>query len=90
MVGLVAMVSMIIAPQGSVALVRACPHRWGLLEVGEVLDNGQESVIGDVESSELGRIFHLLGLPVGALLALPLIAFLFGRDLSSRIPTLGG
>ena len=35
-------------------LVRTYPNRWGPLEVGEVPDDGQEPVIGDVESSELG------------------------------------
>ena len=72
------MVPVIIASQGSVALVRTCSHKWGPFKVGEVPDDGQEPVIGDVESSELGGIFHLLGLPVEALLAFSLVAFLFG------------
>ena len=53
-IGLVAMVLVIIASQGSVALVQTCSYRWGPFEVGEVPDDGQETVIGDVESSELG------------------------------------
>ena len=89
-IGLVAMVPMIMASQGSVALVWTCPHKWGPFEVGEVPDDGQELVIGDVESSELGGIFHLIGLPVGALLALALAAFLFRRALSGRLAALGG
>ena len=60
-------------------LVRTCPHWWGPLEIEEVLDDGQEPVISDVESSELGGggggVFLLLILPVGALLALALAAF---------------
>ena len=40
MVGLVAMVPVIIASQGPVALVRTYPHRWGPFEVGEVPDDG--------------------------------------------------
>ena len=71
-------------------MVRTYPHRWGPFEVGEVPDDGQEQVIGDVESSELGGILPLLGLPIGALLALALAAFLFGRALSSRLAALGG
>ena len=51
---------------------------------------GQEPVIGDVESSELGGIFHLLRLPVRGFLALALTAFLFRRALSSRLAALGG
>ena len=54
MIGLMAMVPVITASQGSVALVWTYPHRWGPFEVGEVPDDGQEPVIGDVESSELG------------------------------------
>ena len=80
MIGLMAMVPMIIALQGSVSLVQTCPHRWGPFEVGEVLDDGQELVIGAVESSEMG----------GALLAFALAAFLFRQALSSQLATLGG
>ena len=54
MVGLVAMVPMIIAPKGSITLVRARPHGRGSLEIGEVPNKGEEPVIGDVEISELG------------------------------------
>ena len=68
LIGLVAMVPVIIAPQGSVTLVRSCSHWQGPLEVGEIADEGQEPVIGDVESSELGGIFLLLGIPVWELL----------------------
>ena len=89
-IGLVAMVPVIIPSQGSIALVRTCSHRWGPFEVGEVPDDGQEPVIGDVKSSELGGIFPLLGLPIGALLAFALAAFMFGRALSGRLATLGG
>ena len=64
-IGLVAMVPVIIASQGSVALVRTCSHRWGPFEVGEVLDDGQEPVIGDVESSELGGSFLFSDCPSG-------------------------
>ena len=90
MIGLVVMVPVVIASYGSVALVRTCSHRWGPLEVGEVPDYGQEPVIGDVESSELGGIFSLLRFPVGALLALALAAFLLGRALRGRLAALGG
>ena len=71
------MVPVIIAPQRSVALVRSCPHWRGPLEAEEIADEGQEPVIGDVESSELGGIFLLLGMPVWELLALSLTTFLF-------------
>ena len=78
MVGFVAMVSMIIAPQGSIALVQAYPHRWGPLEIGKVSNEGKEPVIGDVERSELRGLLALFRLPVRALLTLVLIALLFG------------
>ena len=84
------MVPMIITSQGSVALVWTCSHRWGPFEVGEVPDDGQESVISEVESSELGGIFPLLGLPVGVLLAFALAVFLFRQALSDRLAALGG
>ena len=90
MISLMAMVPVIITSQRSVALVRTYSHRWGPLEIEEVPDDGQEPVIGDVESGKLGGIFPLLGFPVGALLALDLVAFLFGRTLSDRLATLGG
>ena len=51
---------------------------------------GREPVIGDVESSEMGGVPLLLGLSVGALLALTLVAFLFGRALGGRLVVLGG
>ena len=35
-------------------MVRTDPHWWGPFEVGEVPDEGQESIIGDVESSDMG------------------------------------
>ena len=80
MVGLVAMVPMIIAPKGSITLVRARPHGRGSLEIGEVPNKGEESVIGDVERSELGGggLLALFRLPVKALLTLVLAALLFG------------
>ena len=54
LIGLVAMVLVVIASQGSVVPVRTCPHWLGPFEIREVLDNGQEPVIGDVENSEFG------------------------------------
>ena len=60
-----AMVPVIIASQGSVALVRTCSHRWGPFEVGEVPDDGQEPVIGNVESSELEGSFLFSDCPSG-------------------------
>ena len=77
MVGFMAMVSMIITPYGSFELVWTRPHRWGPLEIGEVPNESQEPVIGDVERSELGGLLPLFGLPVRALLTLVLAALLF-------------
>ena len=88
--GLMAMVPVIIAPQRSVVLVRFCPHWRGPLEAGDIADKGQEPVIVNVESSEMGGIFLLLGMPVWELLALALTAFLFGRTLDGRLSVLGG
>ena len=88
LIGLMAMVPMIIAPQGFVALVRSYPHLRGPLKVEEIADKGQEPVISDVESSELGGIFLLVGLPVWELLALALTAFLFEQTLGGRLSVL--
>ena len=52
MIGFMAMVPMVVASQGPIALVRTDPHWWGPFKVGEVPDEGQKSIIGDVESSE--------------------------------------
>ena len=76
-------------------MVQTGSHWWGPFEVGEVLDEGQESIIGDVESSELGGgggggSFLLLGLPIGALLVLALVAFLLRRALGGWLVILGG
>ena len=73
-------------------LVQTCPHWWRPFEVREVPDEGQEPVIGDVESRELGGggFFLLLGLPVRALLALALVAFLFGWALGSQLVIMCG
>ena len=59
-------------------LVGACPHKWGLLEIGEVPNEGKELVIGDVERSELVGLLALFRLLVRALLTLVLTALLFG------------
>ena len=83
------MVHVIIAPQGSVGLVWSCLHWRGPFEVGEIADEGKEPIICNVESSELGGIFLLLGLPVWELLALALTAFLFGRTPGGRLSVLG-
>ena len=81
---------MIVTPQGSVALVRACPPRWGPLEIGEVPNEGEEPVIGDVERSELGGLLALLRLPIKALLTLVLAALLFRLAFGGRLATLSG
>ena len=66
----------------------------GPFEVGEVPDEGQKSIIGDVESSELGGggggVFFLLGLLIGGLLVLALVSFLLGWALGGRLIVLGG
>ena len=64
----------------------------GPFEVEEVPDEGQELVIVDVESGELGGgggVFLLFRLPMGALLALVLVAFLFGWAPGGRLVVLG-
>ena len=70
-IGLVAMVPMIIASQGSVTLVLTCSHRWEPFEVREVRNDGQELVIGDVESSELRGSFLFSDCPSGRFWPLP-------------------
>ena len=80
------MVPVIIATPRSVALVWTYPHRWGPFEVGEVLGDGQEPIMGDVESSELGGIFRLLVLPVGLFWPLPWLFFYLDRPLAAGLP----
>ena len=53
-IGFMAMIPMVVASQGPIALVEASPHWWGPFKVREVPDEGQKSIIDDVESSELG------------------------------------
>ena len=71
------------------------PHWWGPFEVREVPDEGQESIIGYVESNELGGgggggVYFLLRLLIRALLVLALVAFLLGRALGCLFAVLGG
>ena len=54
MIGFMAMIPMVVASQGHIALVRTVPHWWGPFKVGEVPYESQKSIIGDVESKELG------------------------------------
>ena len=53
-IGFMAVVSMVFVSQGPITLVQTDPHWWGPFKVGEVLNEGQESIIGDVENGELG------------------------------------
>ena len=90
MIGFMVVVPMVVASQGPIMLVLIGPHWWGPFKVGEVPNEGQESIIGDVESGELGGIFLFLELPIGALFVLALVAFLLGRTLGGRFTVLGG
>ena len=54
MIGFMVVVPMVVAPQGPIKLVRTGSHWWGPFKVGEVPNEGQESIIGNVESGELG------------------------------------
>ena len=54
MIGFMAVVSMVFVSQGPITLVQTDPHWWGPFKVGEVLNEGQESITGDVENGELG------------------------------------
>ena len=67
-------------------LVRACPHGWGPLEIGEVPNEGEEPVIGDVERSELGGLLALFRLPVRALLTLVRLLFCLDEPLEVGLP----
>ena len=71
-------------------LVRACPHRWGPLEIGEVPNEGEQPVIGDVERSELGGLLAFFRLLVKELLTLVLAALLFGLTFGGRLASMGG
>ena len=92
-IGFMAMIPMVVASQGPIALVEASPHWWGPFKVREVPDEGQKSIIDDVESSELGGgggLVFLLGLPIGPFLVFTLVAFLLGLALRGRLIILGG
>ena len=71
LIGLVAMVPVIITPQRSVALVRSSPHWRGPLDAGEIADEGQEPIIGNVESSEMGESFFFSKCPSRSFWLLP-------------------
>ena len=91
MISFMAMVSMVVASQGPITLVWTGPHLWGPFKIRKVPNEWQESIVGDVESSELGGgVFLLLGLPIEALLVLALVAFLFGRTLGDRFTVMSG
>ena len=75
------------------------PHGWWPFKIREVSNEGQESIIGNVEYGELGRgggggggggVSFLVGLSIRALMVLALVAFLLGRTLGGRFPVLGG
>ena len=71
MIGFMAMIPMVVASQGPIALVRTGPHWWGPFKVGEVPDERQKSIIGDVESSELGGSFFFADCSSGCFWFLP-------------------
>ena len=56
MICFMVVVSLIVTPQQPVVLVRTCPHGWGLLKLGVIPNEGEQSVVGDVKRGELGRI----------------------------------
>ena len=90
MIDFMAMIPMVVASQGPIVLVRTDPQWWGPFKVGEVPDERQKSIIGNVEMSELGGVFILRGLLIGAFLVLALVAFLLGGALGGRLIILGG
>ena len=89
MIGFMVVVPMVVASH--ITLVWTDPHWWGPFKVGEVPNVGQESIIGDVESCELGvgGVFLLLELPNGALLVLALVVFMLGQTLGGRFAIMG-
>ena len=48
-------VPMVIAPQRSIVFLGIRPNWWRPDKVKVVLDKGEESVVGDVQWSKLGR-----------------------------------
>ena len=89
MICFMAMVSMIVAPQRQIALVRIRPHGRGPFKIGVVSDEGKQPVIGDVEGGELGRLPFLFQLFLGAPLTLTLTSFFFRVALCGRFAALG-
>ena len=53
------------------------------LKLGVILDEGKQSVVGDVKGGELGRISFLFEPLLGTLLALSLASFMLGLTLCS-------
>ena len=59
MICFLAVVLVVVTPQGPVALVQVFPHGRGPFKIGVVPDEGEQSDIGDVEGGELGRFSFL-------------------------------
>ena len=63
---------------------------WRPFKVRVILDEEEESVVGDVQWGKLGRFPLFLGLLLGALPALSMAPLLLGLPLYGRLAILGG
>ena len=89
MICFMVVVSMVVAPHRSIALVRIRPHRRGPFKIEVVSNDGKQPVIGDVEGGELGRFPFLFRMFLGGPLTLALTSFLFEVALCGRFAALG-
>ena len=85
MIGFMVVVPMVVAPQGPITLVRTDSHWWGPFKVGEVPNEGQESIIGDVESDELEGSFFFSDCPSGSFWFLPRLLFCSNGPLATDL-----
>ena len=89
MICFMVVVPVVVTSQRPIALVGIFPHGRGPFKVGVVPNEGEQSIIGDVEGAEFGRFPFLFLLFLGALLTLALASFLFGLAIYGSFAALG-
>ena len=81
---------MVITPQRSIALLGIRPNWWRPDKVRVIPDEGEESVVGDVQWGKLRRFPLPFLLFSGALMVISLAPLLFRLPLLGRLDILGG
>ena len=83
-------VPVVIVLQILIALLGIQPNWWRPDKVRVVLDKGEESVVGDVQWSKLGRFPFPFGLFLGTLLVLNMVPLLLRLPFLGRLGVMGG